>query len=60
MAGAAAAADQAQESEAQVAVGERVNDGVQERVGHGQAQEGVGLQEHRAGARGARHVEQEQ
>lgn len=37
------AADEAQEPVTQVAVGQRVDDGVQERVGHGQAQEGVRL-----------------
>lgn len=54
-AGAPVAADEAQERVTQVEVGERVDDGVQERVGHGQAQEGVRLQEYRAGARRARH-----
>ena len=44
----------------QIAVGERVDERVQERVGHGQAQERVRLQEHGAGARRARHIQQEQ
>ena len=56
----AGSAQQTEDGPAHVLTGQRVDDGVEERVDHGHAQEVVGLEEQAAGAGGAEEVEQQE